>query len=99
MEENLNTSTENPNKDKDKEQNPIILGIKELSGLIKEWIDKKYSHDKTGVWVHFATVTVILLGIIILSCKLDNAIIGTLLGSLIGFAFGNFPKNGDKNSK
>lgn len=80
------------------EENPILLGIRELSNVIKEWITKKYSHDKTGVWVHLCTVCAILIGIIILSCKLESSIIGTLLGSLIGFAFGNFPKNGDKKS-
>lgn len=85
------------NNEPPKEEDKVVLAIRELSAILKHWIEKKYGHDKTGLWVHFSIVAIILIAIILLSCKLSDSIIGTLLGSLIGFSFGNFPKNNGNN--
>ena len=88
-----------PNLKPNKEMaDSINHGISEISKGIQQYIAAKYSHDKTGIFVHLAIVFVIMLGIFLLRCKLDASIIGTLIGSLIGFSFGNFPKNGNGNS-
>jgi hypothetical protein len=91
---------EEEEKKEKEEYNPIKHGITEGSKVVSEFLKSKYSHDKTGLYVHLAVVGFILTGIIILTkiCKLESSIIGTLLGSLIGFSFGNFPKNGKGNS-
>ncbi|MHB8401684.1 MAG: hypothetical protein ACYDCN_06685 [Bacteroidia bacterium] len=83
------------NSKEDVMPNLIKEGIKEFSDIIKHFISAKYSHDKTGIYIHLAIVATILIGIIFLSFwgKLDSSIIGTLLGTLIGFSFGNFPKS------
>ena len=90
---------DNSNNPKD-EYNPLKHGITESSKVISEFLKTKYSHDKTGLYIHLSVVSVILSGIIILAifCKLESSIIGTLLGSLIGFSFGNFPKSGKGNN-
>ena len=74
--------------------------IKNASDSVKQFIVSKYSHDKTGLWIHIGVVFILSATIIILAIvtKLDNSIVGTLLGSLIGFSFSNFPnrKGGSK---
>lgn len=85
--------TKNSDEKTKEEYNPFKHGIDEASKIIQAFIKSKYSHDKTNIIVHVITVFILLTGILILSCKMDSAIIGTLFGSLIGFAFGNFPKN------
>lgn len=91
--------TEDDDNYKD-EYNPLKHGITEGSKVISEFLKSKYSHDKNGLYVHLGIVSVILAGIVVLAifCKLDSSIVGTLLGSLIGFSFGNFPKSGKGNN-
>ena len=97
--EELKPEKEIPTPKPDKEMvGSINHGISEIGKGIQQYINAKYSHDKTGIWFHFAIVFVIMFGIYLLRCKLDASIIGTLIGSLIGFSFGNFPKNGNGNS-
>jgi hypothetical protein len=79
--------------------------------FIKESIDKgidaikyvfsaKYSHDKTGLYIYLSIVFILTASITSLAIwtDIDFAVTGALLGSLIGFSFGNFPKSnrGDK---
>jgi hypothetical protein len=83
-----------------RDKNKLIENaIKEFTKVISDFVKFKYSHDKTGIIAHVFLVGIILVGIISLAlcCKIESSIIGTLLGSLIGFSFGNFPKNGKGN--
>jgi hypothetical protein len=75
--------------------NWIKDAIDKASDSIKIFISTKYSHDKTSLWIYLIIVFILTSAITILSITTDieNAVIGTLLGSLIGFAFGNFPKS------
>lgn len=97
----MNAENENMLSDKQQKEWTSLIehGITEITKVISEFVKSKYSHDRTGLYIHFGVVIVIITGIIILAvcCKLDSSIIGTLLGSLIGFSFGNLPKNGKGN--
>jgi len=88
-----------PNNENKNPMEVVTDSIDKLFGTINHFITAKYSHDKTGLYIHWAIVGTILIGIIILAivCKLNDSIVGTLLGTLIGFAFGNFPKSSKGN--
>ncbi len=47
----------------------------------------------------FGTVTIILIAVFVLAFndKIDNSTLGTLLGSIIGYAIGNFSSSNNKN--
>ena len=78
----------------------ILAVAKEISDLIKHYFDKKYSHDYHGLWIFGGLVVAILGTIITLAClnKVSEASIGTILGSIIGYALGKF-NNGNSSKE
>jgi hypothetical protein len=106
-EENDNTNPENINTDKAKEVkipidiNPVLLGIEKLLTIIEGYIQIKYKHDHKGLWIFAGLVVAILGTIITLAClnKINEASIGTILGSIIGYALGKFNNNGNGNNR
>ncbi len=78
----------------------IKNGAETIKDIFKNYLKAKYSYDRTGIYVHLAIVTV-LAGTIIFTTwliNLDHAVTGTLLGSLIAFAFSSFPNKRKNNN-
>ena len=99
--ENITPPTrEEINNSQNSELNMLRLALEQLTGLIKTWIQAKYSHDNTGLKIFSMLVTFILITIIILGLNgiLKENSIGTIMGSLVGYALGKFG-NGSGNDK
>lgn len=108
-----NTNPENPNeqpsfidvmKAKREFAELISNGIKEgvnlITDTIKFYIEKKYKHDFTGVII-FGIIVLFILGSICFlgyNNKITESTIGTILGSLIGYALGRF-NNGQQEKE
>lgn len=90
---------EGTKKDTVKIVGDTIKGIFEvISEAIKHYVEKKYRHDYVGLIVFGVIVLFILVTICFLAfySKINEAAIGTILGSLIGYALGRFNSN-DQN--
>lgn len=97
-------------KDQPKEQPKIVYRtpeynwVKDLISssveIAKSLISAKFAHDKTGLYIHLSIVVVLAASIGVLAWldKIDGSVIGTLMGSLVGFAFGNFPARKEKGN-
>lgn len=76
----------------DKQFEAMKVIVSEIIDTIKQWVTKKYSHDFTGLIIFGLIVGAILTTICVLACngKITEPTIGTILGSLIGYALGKF---------
>ena len=73
--------------------------LKEIFGAIKHFLDKKYNHDYRGQII-FTVLVFLILGAILwlgMQDKIKETTIGTLLGSVVGYALGKFSQH--KNNK
>ena len=98
---NPKPTAEEINNSQNSELNMLRLALEQLTGLIKTWIQAKYSHDNTGLIIFSVLVTLILITIIILALNgvLHENSIGTIMGSLIGYALGKFANSSSNDKK
>ena len=96
-----NPAPEEINNSQNSELNMLRLALEQLTGLIKTWIQAKYSHDNTGLIIFSLLVTLILITMIILALNevLHENSIGTIMGSLIGYALGKFANSSSNDKK
>jgi hypothetical protein len=73
--------------------------VKEIFGTLRDFVEKRYTHDKSGLWVFGGIVLCILITLLFLGyfkILAENSI-SPILGSLVGYALGKFSNsNNDK---
>lgn len=81
--------------------NCVKDGVKSITDLIKLYVEKKYKHDFTGVIIFGIIVLFILITICFLgyNSRITESTIGTILGSLIGYALGRFNNNNQSKER